>query len=192
MRIPARVQPWGQPGRDRLGRVAPGGALRRGQGGQRARQHQPVAVEFGSDRRQLLLEQPLPGLHAADRLLGQDPLLGLGQPVGPGAAQHPQPVGVALQGRIGDQPLRGLLVERDPLQVEEGGQRLHAGRHLLHLAHQGAVLRWLGVGVEAQHRVCVRGAQRLERPPEFRMGAAQRGGVVAGRTPPVALRKRLR
>jgi hypothetical protein len=131
-------------------------------------------------RRHLLVEQPTPGARPGGRLLGEKPLLGLGHPVGSAEAHDPQPVGEALERRIGEQALGAGPLDRDPLQLEEGDQGLDADHRRLGLGEQRAVLGRLGVGVEAQQRVRVGGGQRRQDALQLLAQPGQLPGVAPG------------
>ena len=91
-------------------------------------------------------------LDAGDALLGRDPLLRLGELVGPVAALRAQHGRVVLERRVGEQPLGDVVVERAPLEVEEEELGLDLRVPLAHLLDERAA-RLVGVvGREAQPR----------------------------------------
>ena len=114
--------------------------------------------QLDGDGRGLLVEQPHPGAGAADGLLGEQLLLGLGQHVVAVAVHGAQVVRAEVEHRVLEQQPDMCLVDRGPLEFEEdqlGGQR---GGALLDPHHQRAALGVRGVLREAQHGVVARTA----------------------------------
>ena len=114
-----------QAGRERAGHAPRRCAALLAVGGEEARERdlerdglrRPGQLDL--DRRGLLLEQPRPGAVGGERLLGEDPLLRLGEQVRPVAARGAQVVAAEVEAVVREQLLGALVVERGPLELEE-------------------------------------------------------------------------
>ena len=120
------------------------------------------------DRRRLLLEQARPRARAGQRLLGEDPLLGLGEQVRAVAPRGAQVVAAEVQPVGGEQRLGALVVERRPLELEEDQRGLDLRAALLHALQQRAALGVGGGRREVQHRVGAGAADQLLQRRELR------------------------
>ena len=150
-----------QPFGDRLGRGLADRAVRVGEEREAVLEAPTLAVERHLDGRVLLLEQPLPGRDRGQVLLGRDPLLGLGQEVGPAEAGDPQVVADGIEAGVGQERLGPLVVEGGPLELEEQQLGADRGGPLLDLGDQRAARLVAGVGGEAQAGVAVGPGQVL-------------------------------
>ena len=88
---------------------------------------------------------------AGQVLLGRDPLLGLGQEVGPAEAGDAQVVADGIEARVGQERLGPLVVEGGPLELEEQQLGADRGGPLLDLGDQRAAAtgrrcRWRSAG----------------------------------------------
>ena len=113
-------------------------------------------LELYLDRRRLLVEQARPGGVRGDRLLGEDPLLGLAEQVGAVAARGAQVVAAEVEPVGGQQRVGAGVVERCPLELEEQQQRVELRAAFLHRLQQRAAF---GVAVSVEK-------------PQARVGAA--------------------
>ncbi len=113
------------------------------------------------DRRRLLLEQARPRAVGRERLLGEDPLLGLGEQVRPVAARGAQVVPAEVEPVLREQLLGAVVLERRPLELEEQQGRLDLRPALLHELQQRAALGVGGRRREVEHREGARAADQL-------------------------------
>ena len=103
------------------------------------------------------------------------------------AALEAQQVGEVLEDRVGHEFLGPLVVDLDPLQVEEDQVAVDGGAAFLGEGHQAPV-GWL-VGLAGVEQVCVDGrvVHGLVDVLQFRHGVAQARRIQAGHLSPVAL-----
>ena len=175
-----------QPFGDRLGRGLADRAVRVGEEREAVLEAPTLAVERHLDGRVLLLEQPLPGRDRGQVLLGRDPLLGLGQEVGPAEAGDAQEVADGIEARVGQERLGPLVVEGGPLELEEQQLGADRGGPLLDLGDQRAARLVAGVGGEAQAGVAVGPGQVLLERGEAVHERGQPGGVQLGHVAPAS------
>ena len=117
--------------------------------------------QIDGDGRGELVEETHPCGGTADRLLGEQLLLGLAQKVVPVATEVPQVVGAEVQGRVGEELADPLVVQRGPLQLEEDELRGHRRGAFLHRHHLCSALGVRGVLGEPQHHVVAQPAEQL-------------------------------
>ncbi len=144
------------------------------------------------DRARLLLEQPRPRLAAADRLLGHDLLLRLGEEIRPVAAHRAQVVAARVEAVGAEQLVGALVVDRGPLEVEEEELRLDRGRLLADPRDERAVRRVDRVDGEAQVRVVARAGDELGDRLELGHRLGEPGAVEPGDVSRVAPGERRR
>ncbi len=127
-----------------------------------------------------LAEQAHPGVTTADRLLGQQLLLRLGEKMGPVGAGVAQVVATLVEAVGGQQAIRRGVVEARPLEVEEEQGGLDDRGALLEALHERSVLGRPGVGAEPQRGVVAGAPREVADGAEFghRRGEA---GTVEGR-----------
>ena len=151
-----------------------------------------VAVELDAEVGDELVEEAHPGAVAGDALLGVDPLLGLGEHVRAVAALGAQDVRVVRERRVGEQLLGAVVVDRDPLELEEQELGLDRRRLLARALRERAarlVGRVRGVA-ELGVRLGARDAERMRSDLGGRL--VQPGGVELAELAAVALAERLR
>ena len=134
-----------------------------------------LAVERHAQRRGDLVEERVPGAAGGGIALGEHLLLGLAARVRREAARAREVVAVAREALVGEHALGVLVVDRDPLQLEEAQRVL--GLDERHLDRGVEVALVLAVDVRRQ-------AQARRRTP------AARGGCRAPRAPRAPSRAR--
>ena len=172
-------EPRLQGGGDGLRRRAPHLAVGGGQPGQALLQRGGPAVEVDLQRRRQLAEQPAPGRAPGHRLLGEHPLLGLAQEVGPVAALGLEVVAVGGEPLVGQQRRHPVVVQGRPLQVEPQQAGGHGGGPLLHPLLEGPVGLVGHVGGEAQAGVRAGPAEGVVEEGGHRHVVGQGAGVEA-------------
>ena len=147
-----RPQPGLEPGGDRLGRGAAHLAVGRHQLRQALLEADRLAVEVDGDRRRELAEQARPRTAPGQRLVGEDPLLGLAEQVRPVAAGRLEVVAAERERVVGEQRVGPVVGQRRPLELDEEQLVGDRGRALLGAGHQRADRGVGGVDREPQAR----------------------------------------
>ena len=147
-------RPRAQPGLQALGDRGRGGladrAVGRVQLGEAGFERGGLAGELDGDRRDLLVEEPLPRAPSRDRLLVEHDFFRLAEKVRAVTARRSEEVRGERESVVGEQRVGLFVRELRPLELEE--QQLGADRRaaLVDLLHARAACRVGGVGGEVE------------------------------------------
>ena len=135
------------------------------------------AGQLDPDRGGELVEEPAPGSGAGHRELGGDPLLGGAEQVRAVAALEPQVVAAEVEPLGREQLLGPLVVDRNPLELEEEQLGVDRRRPLGGGLQERADRRVGGVGGKPQVGVVERPADEIADRGELPHRGAQAGSV---------------